>query len=107
MTAWKATERKVAALLGGQRVPVTGRARGDAPDIAHPDWSVEVKHRQALPSWLHAAMRQADAARQQQQRSIVVLHAAGDRFTDALVVMKLSDFIGMTPRGSEEIHDEH
>ena len=24
---WKATERKVARVLGGQRVPVTGRAR--------------------------------------------------------------------------------
>ncbi len=33
---WKATERRVAALLGGRRVPVSGRGRGDAPDIAHP-----------------------------------------------------------------------
>jgi hypothetical protein len=33
---WKRTERSIATRLGGQRVPVSGRARRDAPDIAHP-----------------------------------------------------------------------
>ena len=37
-TRWKATERRIAALLGGRRVPVSGRGRGDQPDVAHP-WS--------------------------------------------------------------------
>jgi len=27
-TRWKATERRIAALLGGRRVPVSGRGRG-------------------------------------------------------------------------------
>jgi hypothetical protein len=53
---WKRTERKIAAQLGGRRVPVTGRARGDAPDVAH-DWlAIEVKHKARLPDWLHDAM---------------------------------------------------
>ena len=49
---WKQTERKVAALLGGQRVPVSGRGRGDAPDIDHTWLAVEVKDRASLPAWL-------------------------------------------------------
>ncbi len=53
---WKHTERTLAARLGGQRVPVSGRARGDAPDIAHPRLSLEVKHRKSLPAWLREAI---------------------------------------------------
>ncbi len=34
-TRWKATERRVATVLGGKRVPVSGRGRGDAPDVGH------------------------------------------------------------------------
>ena len=30
---WKSFERRVAAQLGGQRIPVTGRHSGDVPDI--------------------------------------------------------------------------
>ncbi len=48
--AWKRTERAIAARLGGVRVPVSGRQRGDAPDIAHPTFAVEVKSRASLPT---------------------------------------------------------
>lgn len=89
---WKGTERRVAALLGGQRVPVTGRARGDAPDIAHPLLSIEVKHRGTLPGWLTEAVSQAVAAARPGQLPIAVLHAAGSRHDQALVVMRLCDF---------------
>lgn len=34
------------------RVPVSGRQRGATPDILHPVYSTEVKHRQKLPKWL-------------------------------------------------------
>jgi hypothetical protein len=51
-TPWKAAERRIAAILGGRRVPVSGRSRGDAPDIQH-DWlSVECKNRATLPRWM-------------------------------------------------------
>ncbi len=40
---WKQVEREIAADFGGRRVPVSGRQRGDAPDIDHPLYSIEVK----------------------------------------------------------------
>ena len=90
--AWKQTERKIAAILGGRRVPITGRQRGDVPDIAH-DWlSPEVKHRQKLPAWIHDAMNQAVSAAKSDQLPIVVLHEKGKSHTSDLVVIQLGDF---------------
>jgi hypothetical protein len=40
---WKQAERKIAAILGGRRIPVSGRGLGDAPDIEHLVLSVEVR----------------------------------------------------------------
>jgi hypothetical protein len=91
-TAWKNTERRVAAILGGERVPVTGRQRGSAPDIAHPSLAIEVKHRAILPAWIRDAMDQAQASVRGEQLPIVVLHQAGDRFASSFVVLELSDF---------------
>ena len=57
--AWKRSERRIASLVGGTRVPVSGRGRGDNPDIRC-DWlSPEVKSRRTLPLWLRQAMVQA------------------------------------------------
>lgn len=59
---WKRTERNIAGIIGGERVPVSGRQRGDQPDVRH-DWlSVEVKHRRSIPQWLTTALTQARAA---------------------------------------------
>jgi len=92
MTDWKRTERRIAARLNGQRVPVTGRARGDAPDVAH-DWlAIEVKHRRRLPAWLHHALAQAQACARDGQLAVVVLHEHGQHHADDLVVLRLSDF---------------
>jgi hypothetical protein len=90
---WKATERKIAALLGGRRVPVSGRGRGDAPDIAHPWLSLEVKDRAALPAWLLDALAQAEASATPAQLPVAVLHRAGDRHDHALVVVRLKTFV--------------
>jgi hypothetical protein len=89
----KGTERKIATLLGGRRVPVTGRQRGDAPDIDHPSLSIECKHRQSIPQWLTEAITQAHAAACAEQLPIVVIHEHGPPYTDALVVTTLADFI--------------
>jgi hypothetical protein len=95
---WKRTERRVAALLGGTRVPVSGRARGDRPDIDHEWLSPEIKHRAAVPRWLADALAQARAAARDQQLPVVIIHESGARFENALVVLSLSDFVGsMTP----------
>ncbi len=52
MKDWKACERRVAELLGGRRVPVSGRQRGDAPDVMHEWHSIELKSRRRLPIWI-------------------------------------------------------
>ncbi len=91
--AWKRSERRVAELLGGRRVPVSGRQRGDAPDIAHPVFAVEVKTRKTLPAWLRTAMAQAVAAQCGEQIPVVVLHQAGDRYADDLVVVRMADWV--------------
>jgi len=93
MTAWKNTEREIARLLGGHRVPVTGRQRGDVPDIAHEWLSIEVKHRRIVPAWLLDAMAQAEASKNGQQLPVVILHPHGKRHADNLVIIRLSDFI--------------
>jgi len=93
MAQWKETERQVARRLGGQRVPITGRQRGDAPDVEHPLWSVEVKHRRVIPSWLHNAMAQAIAAVRDNQVAIVVLHEAGRLHDNDYVVVRMKDWV--------------
>ena len=74
MKDWKACERKVAALLGGRRIPVSGRGRGDNPDIHHELFSIEVQSRKSIPAWLEAAMRQAEASVKDGRLPVVVLH---------------------------------
>jgi len=90
--AWKRTERKVARKLDGERIPVTGRARGSAPDVALPWACVEVKHRKTIPRWLLEAVDQAQASAQDDQLPLVVLHEAGMSHDRDLVVMRLRDF---------------
>ena len=60
--AWKAIERQWAELLGGKRVPVTGRQRGDAPDVEHPTLSIEVKAGKTISTRLSDGMEQAKAS---------------------------------------------
>lgn len=90
---WKRVEREIALRLGGRRVPVTGRSRGDAPDIQHPFLAIEVKTRTAFPALLTEAMAQADACRQPGQTPVAVVHRKGSQYGDALVCMRLRDFV--------------
>lgn len=90
---WKNTERKIAALLGGERVPITGRQRGSAPDIAHNWLALEVKHREYYPNWLHEAMDQAQQSKRGEQLPMVVLHQKGMPHLDNYCVLRLADFI--------------
>ena len=58
MSNWKNFERRVAAKLGGKRIPITGRK---GLDIAHPTLVIECKYRNQLPAWLFKnAWRQAN-----------------------------------------------
>lgn len=93
MSTWKEVERQIARLLGGERVPVTGRQRGSAPDIKHPWLSLEVKHRKTLPSWLQDAMCQAQASRTGDQLPAVILHGHRMEYRHSMVVLRLDDFL--------------
>jgi len=75
--AWKRAERRVADVFGGTRVPITGRARGSAPDVAHPLYALEVKYRKRLPEWIKDAMSQARASVRGDQWPVVVLVERG------------------------------
>lgn len=100
-TAWKQTERFVAGVLGGRRVPITGRQRGDVSDIAHDRYSIEVKRKSgpyAFPVWLRTAIEQADAASDGKKVPIVVIeHAHGRGHSqDHYVLLRLNDFVDLT-----------
>jgi ribonuclease HI len=100
---WKACERRIAEKLGGMRVPVSGRGRGDTPDVEHSTLSVEVKSRKKLPSWIHNAMRQAEASSKGDNRlPVVVLHEDRARYSEALVVLRLKDFVAAPDEEPEE-----
>jgi Holliday junction resolvase len=94
MKDWKACERKVATLLGGIRVPVSGRSRGHSPDIQHECLSIEVKSRKKLPAWIEDAMKQAEASAKNGQLPVTVLHQDGRKYRDSFVVCQLRDFAG-------------
>jgi hypothetical protein len=91
---WKACERRIAELLGGQRIPVTGRQRGDVPDIEHVALSIEVKSRKSLPVWLLSALNQAQAASKNGKVPVVVLHQDRTPYAESLVLLRLEDFAG-------------
>ena len=93
MKDWKSCERRIAELLAGQRVPISGRARGDCPDIAHEHLSIEVKSRKRLPGWLEEALQQAEASTRDGQVPLAIFHQDGRRYAECLVVLRLKDFI--------------
>ena len=88
---WKSVERRVAKFIGGKRVPVSGRHRGDAPDIEHNWLSVECKYRARLPTWLHDAMNQAEASAMPRQMPCVILVERGKGTGDSYIVFRLKD----------------
>lgn len=102
MKDWKACERRIAEILGGVRVPVTGRQRGATPDIEHPTLSIEVKSRKTLPVWLLDAMEQAQAASEDGWLPVAVFHQDRKPYRDALVVVRLEDFANLAKLKGEK-----
>jgi hypothetical protein len=104
--SWKQAERSIAALLGGERVPVTGRQRGDAPDIAHPTLSIEVKKvgqgkRPMVTERLKEAIAQAEAASvesfsvdgKRRHPIAIIEQTTSSRKIERFVVMRFDDFL--------------
>ena len=98
---WKRAEREIAAALGGERVPVTGRK---GADVAHEWLAPEVKSREELPKWLVEAVAQARAGASEGRLPMVVLPQVGARHAEDLVVLRLADWQrwGLASRTSAE-----
>lgn len=91
---WKNVERKIAKQMGGERVPITGRSRGSAPDIDHNKYSIEVKHRKELPEWIKDAMDQAEQSNTDGLKvPIVILHEKYSKYENSFVIIKLKDLL--------------
>ena len=90
---WKQNERETAKRLGGKRVPITGRQRGDQPDIEHGALSIECKHRNVIPNWIKDAIDQAVASiKNPEQVPIVQVHEKGANRDNDLIIMRMIDF---------------
>ena len=91
MSTWKSVERNLATRLGGQRL--SNHSLGcKTPDVETSAWSIEVKHRKALPAWLTGALDQARANATPGKLPLVVWHEKGRRHDNDLVVLRLRDF---------------
>ncbi len=95
---WKHVERTIASMLNGRRVPVSGRQRGDAPDIEHETLSVEIKSFKKVPgySFYLDALDQATKSVSSDKAGdipIMIAHQKGCHHKKDLVVMFLGDFI--------------
>jgi hypothetical protein len=99
--SWKAGERRAAALVGGIRVPIPGRARGSEPDVAHPTLSLEVKTRVSLPAWLLEAVDQAVKSKRGDQVPLVLIHRDGDRWEECLAIFRWRDLAVEATDGGE------
>lgn len=95
-STWKQIERDWALDLGGKRVPVTGRQRGDVPDVEHPLYAIEVKAGRVMSPRLREGMSQAKAAAAGTGKTplLVVTHCDGRGYPrEEYVVMTKADFI--------------
>lgn len=92
---WKAAERRVAADLGGARIPVTGIDR-DGADVVTPMFHVQVKLRRALPVWLWTWLAgiQGDA-KPAGKVGVLILKKPRQRDSEGLVVMSYGDFVDL------------
>jgi hypothetical protein len=93
---WKASERRIAEILGGKRVPVTGRERGSAPDVEHPFFAIEHKYGKVLSTRFQTAIEQANAAAEGTDKLPLVTfeHARGGNVGNIIgVTMLMDDFL--------------
>lgn len=103
---WKASERRMAGILGGERVPVTGRERGHAPDIdgvtvAGRRLAIEHKYgSRLLSSRIVEALDQAEAAmRSPDDVPVVTLEVAdAGKLNRRLVLLDAELFMELVAR---------
>tara|TARA_R110002020_G_scaffold59800_2_gene162763 strand:- start:701 stop:1024 length:324 start_codon:yes stop_codon:yes gene_type:complete len=103
MATWKRFEREIAEALNkigdnAQRVPITGRTRGSAPDVSSDMFSIECKYRKEIPNWIKDAMDQAVKSNTRGQDNktkvpVVFLREKRMPLKDTLVMMRLEDLL--------------
>lgn len=97
---WKRRERDCAKALGGRRIPVTGTDRHGA-DVEAGVFKVQVKHGRRRPQhlrdWLDGICSQATG----EQVGIVVWADNNERLDDAVVLMKMRDFVALHGKPDE------
>lgn len=85
---WKVAERRIAELLGGVRIPITGRG---ALDIEHPFLAPEVKSRKRISiqlwEWLEQARKEAEG-----KLPCLILHRPGMRYKESLICFCIEEF---------------
>lgn len=97
---WKAVEREVMTYLGGRRIPITGRVRGDVPDGSHPWLVPEIKHTGQFPKkWREAHLQAVSAYIKLQvddpgkdRLPIVIIHPHRAKIENCYVMLNLEDF---------------
>ncbi len=72
-------------------MPITGRQRGDAPDIKHNWLGVEVKYKQKFPDWMTDAMSQAKAASRDNQLPVVIMCPKGEDTGKCWIMCELNE----------------
>ena len=106
---WKAIEIAIANIIGGERIPVTGRIFGSAPDIECSWLSPEVKHGKHIPALFVKALSQAVASatgKRVGRIPIVFMHAEGAKIGDTIVMFRLSDFWRLIRTGARHLPKE-
>ena len=84
---WKKHERAVADLLGGLRLPNSGRGQ---PDVRASGMACQVKTTKALPAWLTGTVDQATRDAGEAELAVVVLNEVSrGRKARRLVVVDL------------------
>ena len=80
-----------------ERVPITGRTRGSAPDVESLIFSIECKYRESIPKWIKEGMEQAIASSSvmfkgdRMKVPVVFIKEKGSRMDDTFVVFKLGE----------------
>jgi hypothetical protein len=93
---WKQFERRVARLLGTERIPHTGARAG--ADAETPLFVFQFKKTGRLPGYLRAwldGVRGTAAARRPEKIGVVVLQAPRTQDLDAFVVVSLRDWLDL------------
>ncbi len=99
--AWKRVERQVATILGGQRIPVTGRhgPGADPGDVAGTPFYVEVRARARCDLWVWWNLTRADAYESNRPPLLVVKQPGrGGQIVAILRVQDLARMLGYCER---------